>query len=81
MAERPGRPGSRPAGLERIAVVRARTHDAIVDLEAVRSNDPAAAEAIQAVRLTTHTLRSFWVPALDDVLDRHRRGDPTPNDG
>lgn len=58
--------------VERVAVLRARTEDAIVDLETIRSSDAAAADAIQAVRLTTHTLRSFWVPALDAFLERHR---------
>lgn len=71
----PGDP--RPTIAERVAVLRARTHDAIVDLEAIRSRDPAAAEAIQAVRLTAHTLRSFWVPALDEFLDRHAERPPT----
>ena len=59
------RPGHDP---ERVAVLRARTHDALADLEAIRSSDPAAATALQVVRLTGHTLRSFWVPALDQLL-------------
>ncbi len=76
-----GRPDSRPTAVERIATLRARTHDAIVDLDAVRSSDPAAREAMHAVRLTAHTLRSFWVPALDEFLDHHRPGERPPNAG
>lgn len=53
---------------EPIAALRARTHDAIVDLAAIRSTDPAASEAIHAVRLAAHTLESWWVPALDRAL-------------
>jgi hypothetical protein len=48
-----------------LAGLRALTQDAIDDLAAVRCADPAAADAMQAVKLTARTLRSFWVPALD----------------
>ncbi len=48
-----------------LATLRARTQDAIDDLADVRCADPAATDAIQAIKLTARTLRSFWVPALD----------------
>lgn len=59
---------------DRVAVLRARTDDAISDLASLRSTDPAATGALQAVRLTAHTLRSFWVPALDELLARYEPG-------
>ena len=52
-----------------LAALRARTQDAIDELAGVRCADPAATDAIQAVKLTTRTLCSFWVPALDSGGD------------
>lgn len=43
--------------------------DAIADLAALRSDDPAARHAIHTIRLTRLTLESFWI-------DRRRRNDP-----
>jgi len=39
--------------------------DAIADLAALRSDDPAARHAVRTIRLTRLTLESFWI-------DRHR---------
>lgn len=55
--------------VDHVRVLRARTHDAIVDLADVRSHDPAASSAMHAVQLTIHTLQNFWVPALELLLE------------
>jgi hypothetical protein len=57
-----------------IAALRARTDEAIAALARLRADDPAAASAMQAVRLTIHTLRSFWLPAIDHRLDEQSKG-------
>ena len=49
-----------------LAELRARTVDALDELGDLRSHDPAAARAMRDLRLTRHTLESFWIPALDD---------------
>lgn len=53
-----------------LAQLRARTDDAIHDLVDLRNSDPAADDAIHAVRLTMCTLQSFWAPALDRATAR-----------
>lgn len=58
------------AGGPSLARLRARVEDAIVDLGAIRSSDPAARAAVLAVHLTAHTLRELWVPALDQAPPR-----------
>jgi hypothetical protein len=58
-----------------LVAVRARTVLAIDDLAGIRSGDPAAAHAVQAARLTAHTLRSCWIPSLDAALAN--RPDPS----
>lgn len=55
-----------------IAVVRARTHDALVELRAIDSRDAAATVAMHAVRLTAHTLEAFWMPSLGPPAAPHR---------
>ena len=47
-----------------------RIREAIDELRAIRCSDPAAAEALDAVRLTTHTLESWWLPELARVAAR-----------
>ena len=51
-------PAPRPAALE------ARTREAINELRGLRCTDPAAADALDAVRLVVHTLETFWLPEL-----------------
>ncbi|NNE13058.1 MAG: hypothetical protein HKN41_12530 [Ilumatobacter sp.] len=51
----------------RRATLKAEVVLAIADLDQVRSNDPAAARAMHAVRLATMTLENFWLPVFDDV--------------
>lgn len=58
---------------DRLARMRARTADALTELDELRSHDPAAASAMRAIRLTRFTLEWFWVPALDDLLAAQRR--------
>ena len=55
-----------------LAELRARTDDALRELDelaAQRHHEPAADAAMRAVRLTLHTLESFWIPALDHDLN------------
>jgi hypothetical protein len=65
---------------EHIARLRARTSDALGELDEFRSNDPCAATALRAVRLTRYTLACFWIPTLDDLLSaqraKHSGGEP-----
>lgn len=54
-----------------LAQLRARTGDALRQLDELaelQRCEPAAAAAMRAVRLTRHTLESFWIPALDNDL-------------
>ncbi len=67
---------ARPGDPMQIAILRARTEDAIIDLATIGSRDPGADRALRAVRLTTHTLLAFWVPALDALLARQRETEP-----
>jgi hypothetical protein len=50
--------------------LRARTREAIDELGGIRCSDPAAANAMDAVRLTMHTLESWWLPELARVSAR-----------
>jgi hypothetical protein len=43
---------------------------AIRDLGAIRCIDPASREALRVVKLTAHTLRSFWLPTLELLADQ-----------
>lgn len=50
-----------------LALVRAlghRTTEAIEELRSIRSDDPAAAEALRAVKLTRRNLEDIWMPAI-----------------
>ncbi len=40
----------------------ARVHDAIAELDELRSSDPAARSAMHAIKLTRLTLECFWAP-------------------
>ena len=53
--------------------VHARTREAIEELRAIRCSDPAAEAALDAVRLTTHTLESWWLPELARIAARSLR--------
>jgi hypothetical protein len=46
------------------AALKARTREAIQELRELRCPDPAAAGAIDAIRLTVHTLEQWWLPEL-----------------
>jgi hypothetical protein len=59
-----------PTSGERAAAVRARVTDAISELGGLRCADPAAAPAMYAVKLTEQTLACWWLPLLDQALDR-----------
>jgi hypothetical protein len=59
---------------DRLAVLRARAHDALDELRDLRCPDPAAAHAMRVVRLTSRTLSDFWIPALER-LDGGRQPD------
>ncbi len=50
------------------AALRARVHDALVELRSLQCSDPAAAPALAAVRLTERTLADWWAPTLDRLL-------------
>jgi hypothetical protein len=52
------------------AALLARTGDAIDDLRQIRCTDPAATDALDAVRLTIHTLEHWWVPELTRLAAR-----------
>lgn len=59
-----------PTRAERAAAVRARVTDALRELGGLRCNDPAAAQAMYAVKLTEQTLACWWLPLLDQAVDR-----------
>jgi hypothetical protein len=50
------------------AELRARVHDALVELRSLRCTDNAAAGAIDAIQLTEQTLAEWWAPTLDQIL-------------
>jgi hypothetical protein len=56
--------GYEPARVHELA---RRTSEAIEVLRRVRSTDPAAAEAMRAIRLTRGNLEDHWMPALRDI--------------
>jgi hypothetical protein len=60
---------------DRAAGLLDRTEEALADLATLVSRDPAAQRAMAAVRLTAHTLRSLWVPALERVAHEHPASD------
>jgi hypothetical protein len=62
-------PADVEAGYEpaRVHELARRTAEAIDLLGHVRSEDPAAAEAIRTVRLTRSNLEDHWMPALRDI--------------
>lgn len=51
-------------GDDPLSSLRARVDAAIADLAELRSSDPAARNAVDAIKLTRHTLESFWAPAV-----------------
>lgn len=53
----------------RVHVLLARTTDALAELREVRSQDEAATDAMQAVRLAAHTLETLWLPALRELVE------------
>jgi hypothetical protein len=62
------------------AVLRARVHDALVELRSIRCSDPAAVPALAVVRLTERTLADWWAPTLDTLLRDTRRKSTTAAD-
>ena len=48
----------------------ARTGEAITELRKIRCADPAAEDALDAVRLTAHTLEHWWLPELTRLAAR-----------
>ena len=53
-----------------LALVRAlghRTTDAIERLRSIRSDDPAAAEAMRTIELTRRNLEDIWMPAIRGI--------------
>jgi hypothetical protein len=44
--------------------LEARARQAIQELRRIRCADPAADDALDAVRLTIHTLEHWWLPEL-----------------
>lgn len=53
--------------LRRVRALGHRTLDAIATLDAVDSTDPAAADALRAIRLTRRNLEDLWMPAIRDI--------------
>jgi uncharacterized cysteine cluster protein YcgN (CxxCxxCC family) len=53
-----------------LAELVATVDAAVLDLSMMRCTDPATREALRVVKLTAHTLRSFWLPTLDAVADQ-----------
>ena len=49
-----------------------RARQAIQELRTIRCADPAADEALDAVRLTIHTLEHWWLPELARSLSEIR---------
>ena len=50
----------------------ARARHAIQELRTIRCADPAADDALDAVRLTIHTLEHWWLPELARNLSEIR---------
>lgn len=61
----------------RAALLRERTLEAIADLRRLCGVDgcidPAAAGAMQALRLAVQTLECWWLPVLDELAASPRR--------
>ena len=57
----------------RAAVLQARTRDAVDELRNIRCSDPAAAGALDAVRLAIHTLEQWWLPEIARSLSESVR--------
>ncbi len=55
--------------------LRAFVDAALLDLARLRTDDPAAAHARLAVRLTRHTLETLWLPTTRGLDDRHEYDD------
>jgi hypothetical protein len=49
-----------------------RARQAIQELRKIRCADPAADDALDAVRLTIHTLEQWWLPELARSLSEIR---------
>jgi len=49
-----------------------RARQAIQELRKIRCADPAADDALDAVRLTIHTLEHWWLPELARSLSEIR---------
>lgn len=56
-------------GYDPARMLALRTHviDAVEGLRRVRCDDPAAGDAMAAVRLVRHTLECSWMPAIDAI--------------
>ncbi|MGE5210860.1 MAG: hypothetical protein ACM3MM_06325 [Acidobacteriota bacterium] len=52
---------------DRIHLLSQHARRALDALDALRSNDPVAADAMRAVRLTRRNLEDLWMPALRDI--------------
>ena len=66
-----------------LAQLRARTGDALCELEELtelQRHDAAAHGAMRVVRLTLYTLESFWIPALDHDVEAERSREVTQYD-
>ena len=53
---------------QRVRELSHRTIDAIEELRSIRSDDPAAAEALRAIRLTRRNLEDLWIPAIVEIV-------------
>ncbi|HYN31794.1 MAG TPA: hypothetical protein VES40_04155 [Ilumatobacteraceae bacterium] len=53
---------------ERVRALSHRTADAINGLHSIRSDDPAAADALRTVRLTRSNLEILWMPTLLQIV-------------
>jgi hypothetical protein len=50
------------------AELKLRTRAAVRELRAIRCADPAAADALDAIRLTVHTLELWWLQELARLM-------------
>ena len=46
------------------AALKTRTREAIQELREMRCADPAGTDALDAIRLSVHTLEQWWLPEL-----------------
>ena len=56
----------------RAVALQARTRDAVDELRNIRCSDPAAAGALDTVRVAIHTLEHWWLPELARSLSEIR---------